>query len=347
MRIKSVGTLCGGEILAESVLTDENEIIIPKGTELKKDYVSLIQSLDIESLMIEDPYEDYENPNPIILPGTMDKIVAQVRKLMEGHIYHSNKSMREFEIIANDIVKEVDEMSGNAIIDMKERTSNLYEHTVMVTLLSVMVAKKLKLDKIKRYNIAIGCLLHDIGIRYITVPYENKDFDNADQAEIFEFKKHTILGYSALDEETWIPEISKKMILSHHENLKGTGFPMKQKNREIECKIIQACDAFDCHISGMECKRLSVQDALQKMIDESEVLYEEKIVKHLVSMVARYPVGTTVKTNGETNGVVISQTVDPDNPIIMILDEKMDMDSQQINKMNLMLEKNISILQVV
>ena len=64
-------------------------------------------------------------------------------------------------------------------------------------------------------------------------------------------------------------------------------------------------------------------------------------------MVARYPVGTTVKTNGETNGVVISQTVDPDNPIIMILDEKMDMDSQQINKMNLMLEKNISILQVV
>lgn len=347
MRIKSVGTLCGGEILAESVLTDKNEIIIPKGTELKKDYVSLIQSLDIDSLMIEDPYEDYENPNPIILPGTMDKIVARVRKLMEGHIYHSNKSMREFEIIANDIVKEVDEMSGNTIIDMKERTSNLYEHTVMVTLLSVMVAKKLKLDKVKRYNIAIGCLLHDIGIRYITVPYENKDFDNADQAEIFEFKKHTILGYSALDEETWIPEISKKMILSHHENLKGTGFPMKQKNREIECKIIQACDAFDCYISGMECKRLSVQDALQKMIDESEVLYEEKIVKHLVSMVARYPVGTTVKTNGETNGVVISQTVDPDNPIIMILDEKMDMDSQQINKMNLMLEKNISILQVV
>ena len=343
MRIKSVGTLCGGEILAESVLTDENEIIIPKGTELKKDYVSLIQSLDIESLMIEDPYEDYENPNPIILPGTMDKIVERVRKLMEGHIYHSNKSMREFEIIANDIVKEVDEMSGNAIIDMKERTSNLYEHTVMVTLLSVMVAKKLKLDKIKRYNIAIGCLLHDIGIRYITVPYENKDFDNADQAEIFEFKKHTILGYSALDEETWIPEISKKMILSHHENLKGTGFPMKQKNREIECKIIQACDAFDCYISGMECKRMSVQKALENIIENAKILYDKKIVDYLVSTVAKYPVGTTVKTNVEEHGVVISQTVDPDNPIIMILNTE----KEKCNERNLMLEKNISILGVV
>ena len=83
------------------------------------------------------------------------------------------------------------------------------------------------------------------------------------------------------------------------------------------------------------------------MSDESNVLYEEKIVNHLISMVARYPVGTTVKTNGETNGVVISQTVDPENPIIMILDEQMDMDEKKINKMNLMLEKNVSILQVV
>ena len=35
------------------------------------------------------------------------------------------------------------------IIDLKERRADLYEHTVMVTLLSVMVAKKLKLDKNK------------------------------------------------------------------------------------------------------------------------------------------------------------------------------------------------------
>lgn len=265
---------------------------------------------------------------------------------MEGHIYKTdNKSMREFEIIANDIVKEVNKISDtDLIIDMKERSSDLYEHTVMVTLLSVFVAKKLKLDNNKLYNVAIGCLLHDIGIRYVTVPYENRDFSEADQAEIFEFKKHTILGYSALEEESWIPNISRKMILSHHENLNGTGFPMKQKYKEIECKIIQACDAFDCYISGMECKRLSVQDALQKMIENADVLYEKKIVNNLASMIARYPVGTTVKTNSEKDGVVISQTDDPENPIIMLLEEEVLGDNK---KMNLMLEKNISILQVV
>ena len=42
MRIKSVSSLCGGEILAEPVLTEKNEILIPKGTALKEDYIPLI-----------------------------------------------------------------------------------------------------------------------------------------------------------------------------------------------------------------------------------------------------------------------------------------------------------------
>lgn len=347
MKIKAVSVLNGGEILAEPILTEEKEILIPKGTKLKEDYVPLIQSLGIDSLMVEDPYENYEIPQFISSPGELEKMVSCVRKLMEGHIYHSQKSLREFEIIANDVVKQMEKVPENVVIDLKERNADLYEHTVMVTLLSVLVAKKLKLDSKIQYNVAVGCLLHDIGLRYITVPYKNRDISEADAAENFEYKKHTILGYSALDNENWIPEISRKMILSHHENIKGTGFPMKQKNKEVECRILQACDAFDCAISGMECRRVSVQQALQDITDEADILYEKKIVENLVSGVARYPVGTTVKTNGETKGVVISQTVDPDNPIIMLLDKDFSEENEKFNKLNLMLEKNISILHVV
>lgn len=329
-------------MLAEAVLTEEKAVLIPKGTAIKADYVPLIQSLGIETLMIEDPYEDLEEPNTIINPSRLEAYVDQVQKLMESHIYHARKSLREFEIIANEMVKEVDEMPGNVVIDMNERTANLYEHTVMVTLLSVAVAKKLHLDRKRRYHIALGCLLHDIGIRYITVKYENQDWTNADPIEIFEFKKHTILGYSAIEQESWVPDISRKMILSHHEKMDGSGFPMHQKNRETECKIIQACDSFDCYISGMECRRMSVQEALQKIASEAGILYEPKIVDHLVAMVAKYPVGTTVKTNDETEGVVVSQTLDPENPIIMVINAE-----NERHRRNLMLEENISILQIV
>lgn len=38
-------------------------------------------------------------------------------------------------------------MPYDVIVDIKERNSDLYEHTVMVTLLSVLVARKLKIDE--------------------------------------------------------------------------------------------------------------------------------------------------------------------------------------------------------
>lgn len=342
MRIRAVSKLIGGEILAEAILTREKEILIPKGTELKSEYIPLIQSLEIESLMLEDPYEDYEKPHFIIQENSIKKYTESVRKLMEGHIYHENdKSLKMFEVIANDIVKEINSSTAEAILDMKERSSNLYEHTIMVTLLSVLVGKKLKLDEQRLYNLALGCLLHDIGLRYVTIPYEGRDLTTVEPAEMFEYKKHTILGYSALQDEKWIPQISRKMILSHHENMEGTGFPMKQKYKETECRIIQACDAFDCYISGMECKRMSVQEALDIIIGNAGKKYDKAVVDNLVSTVAKYPVGTTVKTNVEERGVVISQTVDPENPIIMILN------TDECSERNLMLEENISILGVV
>ena len=122
---------------------------------------------------------------------------------------------------------------------------------------------------------------------------------------------------------------------------------MKQKNKELECRIIQACDAFDSLISGMECKRICVQDAINKIKENEGGEFDNKIIKCLLSSVAKYPVGTTVKTNAEEEGVVVSQTVDPENPIIMIFGNENNGKVMMYNRLNLMLDKNISILQVI
>lgn len=342
MKVKSVEGLSGGEVLAESILTLEKAVLIPKGTQIKENYIPLIQMLDIDALMIEDPYEELEEPNMLIQPARCKQHIEHVQKLMENHIYHSDRALREFEVIANEIVKDIDEMPKDVVFDIRERTSNLYEHTVMVTLLSVAVAKKLRFDHKKRYQIALGCLLHDIGIRYITVKYENRDWSDVDNVEIFEFKKHTILGYSAIEEEDWIPDISRRIILFHHEKLDGSGFPMHQKNREAECRIVQICDTFDCYICGMECQRVSIQSALDTMIKEAGERYDRKIVDKFVSFIARYPVGTIVKMNDGKEGVVISQTPDPEKPVVMLFDEE-----KSNQKRNLMQEEIFSILQII
>lgn len=83
MRVKSVSELCGNEILAEPVLTDEKMILISRGSRLKKEYVPLIRSLGIDTLMVEDPYENYE-AIAVIDYSVFGKFVERVQRVMEN-----------------------------------------------------------------------------------------------------------------------------------------------------------------------------------------------------------------------------------------------------------------------
>lgn len=320
MILKSIDELRGGEVLAEPI--EAQNITLPRGTVIKTEYVPLIMSMGIQTIMIEDSYKDFEEPSLIIEASNFDDYVERIRKIMERHIYQSNNSLREFEMIANEVIKEFDEIPEDIVFDIPERSFDLYEHTMMVTLLSVFIGKRLQLDRKRLYNLALGTLLHDIGIRYITVTCESVDFKEMDPVAVFELKKHTILGYSALDGENWIPDISRKMILSHHERIDGTGYPMRQKNKEIECRIIQVCDAFDCCITGMECKRIPLEETLAMLQECAGTSFDKKIVEELLKVVAPYPVGTILKMDEEKRGVVIRQSADRNKPVIMMIDEE-------------------------
>lgn len=111
------------------------------------------------------------------------------------------------------------------------------------------------------------------------------------------------------------------MVLSHHERKDGSGYPLKQKTKDIECNILQVCDAFDCMISGMECKRISVQQALETMIEVADLLFERKIVKVLQKIVAYYPVGTKIRLNTGETGIVVCQTDNSIRPVVAVLDQ--------------------------
>ena len=54
-----------------------------------------------------------------------------------------------------------------------------------------------------------------------------------------EYKKHTIYGYSSVEKEEWLSDTAKEIILLHHENVKGTGFPFQQRNGKLKARNAQ------------------------------------------------------------------------------------------------------------
>lgn len=328
---KNVKYLKGGEILSEPVYKTENEILIKSGTVLKQEYLKLLFNFGISTVSIQDQYERYEKPHFIMQEDKKANHVEEIRKILEGHIYrdiyHGNDSLRKVRELSEQLIIDLPDMDENLVFDIEPHDGNLYEHTFMVASLSICVGKKLGLSKEKLLEIGQGCLLHDLGLRYVTVPYRNFKHEEHLSAEIFELKKHTILGYSALESAAWLGDTAKRMVLSHHEKIDGSGYPLKQKSKEIECLIIQVCDAFDCMISGMECASRDVCDAIDLIVSNSGILYDTGVTEIFRGMVAYFPAGTIIN-NGEKTGVVTEQTVRSDCPMIKSLDEFELEDSQ-------------------
>lgn len=343
MRIRLVKTLQGGERLAGPVITEEKETLISQGTVLKTEYLDLISFLGIETVCIEDPYEEEEEPHRIISKSKREVYIEKIKKILENHIYHGKNSLQKIEQVAREITEDVLQVDENIVIDLEERNGNLYDHTMEVTILALMVGRKLKVREEDLYRIALGALLHDLGLRYVTVSYVNCDMNVLSSAEIFEYRKHPILAYSALEQEDWLDSSVKKMILSHHERRDGSGFPLRQKTRDVECGILQACDALDCFISGMECKRIGIQEALEYLVEAADILFERRIIKVIEHLVARYPAGTKVRLNTGEVGVVLSQTGNSIRPVIGVLNKE-----GELTEVRYRLDKNkkVSILQV-
>lgn len=122
---------------------------------------------------------------------------------------------------------------------LKKRSLKTYSHSVNTAILAGLIGKWLELDNGKIINLILGGLLHDIGI----IKISNNMIDMNDK----EYQQHPILGYKEVLDIGDLEIAVKRMILSHHENCDGTGYPfgLTRGNISFESRILAVADRFD------------------------------------------------------------------------------------------------------
>ncbi len=121
----------------------------------------------------------------------------------------------------------------------------VYEHSVNVALISVMIAIELKMDQKALYNLTLGGLLHDVGKLLVPMTIIQKN-TVLSEAEMNLVKKHSELGMS-LVAGCGLCSDCMAVILQHHERLDGSGYPYGLKSGEIHpfAKIAMIADVLD------------------------------------------------------------------------------------------------------
>ena len=322
MKICRVSQLKGGEVLARAVLTDGYQVLLGEGTRLLPEYIKKIQQLGIDEVFIEN--QDSEKME-ILREETETHFKEKVRDILEHHTYSHNQELAQLAEIADSLITSIleEEEVIEQVYDIRERSSYLYEHSISICTLSVLTALKLKMSREMVHDIGVACLLHDLGLRYLTIQYDNQPIEALSEEARNEFMKHPVYAYSALKNEKWISDDVKNMILYHHEQMDGSGYPLHARMLTLESRILNVCDAFDEMICGIGCKRRKVYEAIEELKKYRGIRYDGRILDAFLEFTAVYPAGTFVLTNeGETALIIRQNKQKPDRPVLRIVMDK-------------------------
>ena len=325
MKTIQVKELTGGEYLAKPVRLSDNQTLFYEGTCLYMKHIEALVTAGIEEVTIFEPTMLSPKEKQVIREKIKTDCSSKMQDVMEHYVTYDT-GIEEIADTANEIIDDIfsrDEVVDR-VYDIRERNSDLYDHSIMVASLSILTALKMNLSKWEVYDIGVGSLLHDMGLRYLSVPYMNVDVEEEfDPESLFEYRKHTLYGFSSVEKETWMSNESKKIILFHHERLDRSGFPFKHIVMPMGVRIVAIADAFDDRLCGIGVKRENVRQALEYIRNGRDKLFEGKIVDYFLEFIAAYPVGTKVVTNKGDEAVVIEQNEHfTDRPKIKLIKDR-------------------------
>ncbi len=182
-----------------------------------------------------------------------------------------------------------------------------YVHSVNVSIFSTSLAHSMGYDSESLLQIGIGGILHDIGKMQVPDYILNKP-GKLTNAEYGVMKKHPVYGLEMVKQRNTISELSKSVIIEHHERYDGTGYPRGLKGDQIrEMGLIAAvADVYDAITTDRVYRSAwTPQKALGIIFKGCDREFSRRIVELFTRHLGIYPVGSFIRLNNGEMGVVV------------------------------------------
>lgn len=181
-----------------------------------------------------------------------------------------------------------------------------YEHSVNVAILVCSLGHSMHIEKEEILQGGIGSLLHDIGKTWIPEHIVNKPGKLTDP-EYAIMKRHPEYGLQIVKDRKGITDLSKTVIIQHHERINGRGYPHGLKADAIHHMglIAGVADVYDAMTSNRVYRpAFTPQHSLATIYNGIDNEFPRTIAEHFIKLLGVYPVGSFVKLVSGELGVV-------------------------------------------
>lgn len=307
MRTVDISQLDSGMKIAKAIYDDNGRILLNAGTVLNSRYIEKMDSLGIPFVYIEDEIVGPIEVEDLIHDRIKIQTVKALKQITDNIRLRAEVDLRQISDLVNGIL---DDLKGvpNLIVQLMDiRASNMYvyNHSVSVCILSVITGMSLSLDDLKIKTLGLGAMLHDVGKSLSDGP------------------EHTLHGFEILRSNKTLNVTAAHVAYQHHERYDGEGYPRQLKGEEIHLygAIVACANYYDNLVSEPDpSKRLLPYQALEAVMAESGRALHPEVVKAFIKNIAPYPVGTAVRLNDGSIGVVISVNQSmPSRPLIKLI----------------------------
>ena len=355
MRLVNIGDVEVGSIIAKPVYDSKLSLLINKGAKLSELLIKKLIQADIRHLYIEDEISRGIELDPMISDEIKLQAFVIMKKFYESQMVKQDQnveairesSIRELKDIVDDIITEIYSKNEQKYYSTELMGAEMYHynHAVEVMILSLLIGRKIGLDREKLLKLGMGAILADIGKARVPQDILNKK-GKLEPEEFDEMKRHVDYSYAILKDLVGLSSLSRQIVLLHHEKLDGSGYPNGFTGEQIPLlvRIATVCDIFSAIVADRTYNnRISVDTAIEILRGAAPTKIDQDVFMTLLQVIDIYPPGTLVELgNGQVGIVIQSNPNSPTRPILRIIEQE-----GQNHEVDLMQELTLFIKKVL
>ena len=203
-------------------------------------------------------------------------------------IYAASQAMRAKKLLDRESIHS--EMLTSLIRALQECDSDTEHHVRRTQLMGEKLGKRIELTDVQQSNLALLCLLHDIGKIGIPLEILNKPGKLSDE-EWALLKTHTEKGYEIAKSNNELKQIADD-IRHHHERWDGRGYPdgLSRESIPLLSRVISVVDAYDAMVSDRAYRAaMSQEKAMEELKRCAGTQFDPFIVGEFLRMLKEHP----------------------------------------------------------
>jgi HD-GYP domain-containing protein (c-di-GMP phosphodiesterase class II) len=248
---KSLDMLHPGDVIAKTVHADGDMVLLAAGTTLTPGYISALERRGVSAVYVRDGLADDIVPSDIVSEQVRATLTGQVSAIFErvsqvggergcgaGGVAGAIGNLGEQPLDVGDdgmveqlysdvelLITEILEANTVAGLEsLKTHNEYTFQHSVDVAVLGTLMGKNMGMPRARLRELALGCLLHDIGKTYIDVAILDKP-GKLTPEEFEAVKEHPRMGFELVRRLPMHTILPAHVAYQHHERQRGGGYP--------------------------------------------------------------------------------------------------------------------------